>query len=530
MKSRLLVLACFTIAAILCGGWFGFGGVAVALPTATVATGNAPISVIIEPGPQSTPQISIERVGGPAENAPFNESDGNSAPPPPSEAPPVGRNILQTLLDAAKTWPVRRVPQLPAEPPPAEIDFSSLERFDNPAAAVGPAVDPAIAALVSSVSAERLSGYVQALEGFGTRHSLSDSGRPDYGVGAARNWIRDEFERVGAGRLQVRLQDFEMSANGRTSLQQNVIAILPGVGAHPSVMALVAHYDSRNLDPLDHFSLAPGANDNASGVALLLESARLLSSRSWNQTIVFIAFAAEEQDTQGSAHYVQTALQDGMQFDAVINNDIVGGHPGIPRSIRLFAPGPDNSPSSEVARYLAYVGRLYMPSFVVDIHPALDREGRWGDHKEFIKAGIGAVRLTESVEDATLQHNGRDTADRLDYDYLAGVTALNVAAAAEYAGAPACPAAPSVTRMAEPGAFTLSWPADPAAAGYALSFREAGALYYPNLQFVLSAQAGHVVVFGLDPGKQYYLSVSALDQNGRLSFFSQEVLIDSAGP
>jgi hypothetical protein len=424
-------------------------------------------------------------------------------------------------------------PQIPTPPPPpaAAIDFESLELVANPASAdIGPEIDPDIATLVNNVSTQQLFGYVQTLASFGTRHALSETGRPDYGVGAARNWIYDEFERVGAGRLQVRLQDFEMNFNGLVSPQQNIVATLPGIGTHPGVIVLTAHYDSRNLDPVDPFSLAPGAGDNASGVALLLEAARLLSSRTWNQTIIFIAFAAEELGSYGSFHYVQTSMLDGMQFDAVINNDIIGGRPGIPRSVRVFAPGPDNSPSSEVARYLAYISQLYTPTFVVDIQVALDREGRWSDHREFINAGVGAVRLTESVEDPSVQHTSRDTADTLDYDYLARVTALNVAAAASYAGAPGRPIAPTVTPMADPGAFILTWPTDPVAAGYALSFREVGSFDYPSFQYVSADEAGNIAVTGLDTSKRYFLSLGALDVNGRLGYFSQEVLIEPAPP
>lgn len=419
-------------------------------------------------------------------------------------------------------------PEIPTAPPPppAAIDFETLELVANPATTTGPSIDPDIATLVNGVSTQQLFGYVQTLEGFGTRHPFSDSGRPDYGVGAARNWIYDEFERVGGGRLQVRLQDFDINYNGLVSSQQNVIATLPGLGSHPGLIVLTAHYDSRNLDPGDGFSLAPGADDNASGVALLLEAARLLSSRSWNQTIVFIAFAAEELGTYGSFNYVQTAMLDGMQFDAVLNSDIVGGRPGIPQSIRVFAPGPDTSPSSHLARYIEYIGQLYLPTFLVDIQRTLDREGRYSDHREFINAGAAAVRLTESVEDPSVQHSSRDTSEKLDYDYLAKVTGLNVATAASLAGAPARPATPTVSPMADPGAYILTWPTDPLAAAYAISFREVGSVDYPNFQYISAQEAGNIAVTGLDLNTSYLLSIAALDANGRMGYFSHEVLVE----
>jgi len=441
--------------------------------------------------------------------------------------------VLLTLISSAcALLEPPTAPQIPTPllPPPAAIDFETLELVSNPVPSIGPAIDPDIATLVNNVSTQQLFGYVQTLEGFGTRHALSEAGRPDYGVGAARTWIYDEFSRVGGGRLEVRYNDFDMNYNGLLSPQQNIVATLPGVGSYPGTIVLAAHYDSRNLDPSDGFSLAPGADDNASGVAMLLESARLLSSRSWNQTIIFIAFAAEELGTVGSFNYVQGAMLDGMQFDAVLNSDIIGGRPGIPQAIRVFAPGSDSSPSAHLARYIDYTGQLYLPTFTVDIQRVLDREDRYSDHREFINAGAAAVRLTESVEDPSVQHTSRDTSEKLDYDYLARVVGLNVAVAASLAGAPGRPATPTVTSMADPGAFIITWPTDPLAAGYALAFREPGAFDYPNFQYVSASEAGNIAVTGLDQTKRYLLSIAALDANGRLGYFSHEAVIEPAAP
>ncbi len=428
------------------------------------------------------------------------------------------------LLDPPSPPPIPT--SLPA--PPAAIDFDSLELVTNPnAGSLAPAADPDIATLVNNVSRQQLFGYVQTLESFGTRHSLSEPNRPDFGVGAARNWIFDEFQRVGGGRLQVAYDDFNLNYNGLVTIQQNVVATLPGAGAYPGVIALIAHYDSRTLDVADGNSLAPGANDNASGVALLLEAARLLSSRTWNQTIVFIAFAAEEQGTVGSFNYVQEAMLNGMLFDAVINNDIVGGRPGIPQSVRVFAPGPHTSPSSHLARYMQQVAQFYLPSFGLDMQYDLDRPDRYSDHREFINVGAAAIRLTESVEDPSTQHTSRDTSEKLDYEYLAKVVQLNVATAATIAGAPGRPPAPTVTPMADPGAVILTWAPDPQAAGYALSFRPVESFSFPQFQYVSAADAGNIAINGLDPQQAYYLSIAGLDGNGRLGFFSPEVIVQA---
>jgi hypothetical protein len=414
----------------------------------------------------------------------------------------------------------------PIPPPPSAIDFDSLALVTNPVSNSTLEVDPDIATLMNNVSRQQLLGYVQTLEGFGTRHTLSEPNRPDFGIGAARNWLFQEFQRVGGGRIDVRVQDFNMSFNGLTTNQQNIIATLPGNGTHPGVIALVAHYDTRRNDNTDGNSLAPGANDNASGVALLLEAARLLSSRTWNQDIIFIAFAAEEQETVGSFRYVQDAMLSGMIFDAVINIDTVGGRPGIPQFVRLYAPGPDTSPSSHLARTIQEIGDLYMPAFPIDLHKELDREGRYGDQREFINAGLSAVRMIESQEDPSLLNSATDTSEKIDYEYLAKITQLNVAVAGTLAGAPGRPATPTVTAMADPGAYILTWPTDPLAAGYAISFRPVEEYFFPdNLLYVNGEQAGNVAITGLDPSRSYFLSIAALDPNGRMSAFSAETLV-----
>ncbi len=159
--------------------------------------------------------------------------------------------------------------------------------------------------------------YVQTLEGFGTRNSFSAVDRDDYGIGAARRWIFSEFERVGNGRLDVAFDDFDLSYKGSQAEQRNIVATLPGKDPGNGVIIIMAHYDNRPQGDTDGFSRASGANDNASGVALLLETARIMSSREWNQTIKFVAIAAEEQGTFGSRHLAQNAFLDNVNVIGV---------------------------------------------------------------------------------------------------------------------------------------------------------------------------------------------------------------------
>lgn len=415
---------------------------------------------------------------------------------------------------------------LPTAPPLSEEELQEIV-FD-PRSDVVPGIDPTISELMGAVSQQNLFAYVQTLEGFGTRNTYSATDRPQWGIGAARLWIFNEFVRVGNGRLQVEFHDFLLNEGQPTDNQQNVVATLPGTSTYPGAIVLSAHYDSRTIDPGDGTSLAPGANDNGSGVAALLEVARLLSSRSWRQDIIFIAFAAEEQGRYGSQAYVTEHMLEGAVFDAVINADIVGGRPGIPQSIRVFADGPDNSPAHQLSRYMDYVGGLYLPTFFIDVQNAVDREGRWSDHVSFLNAGVAAVRITESEEDFERQHNSLDTFDQIDYSYLMQVAQLNLVTAANAAGAPPPPPIPNIVRMADPGTFLVTWPVDPDAASYALSFRPLGSPDYPPFRFVSREQAGNVALTGFDPQMEYAFSMAAVDENGRIGLFSPELLIPAA--
>jgi len=417
-------------------------------------------------------------------------------------------------------------PDVPTPPPApqAVVDFSDLPLVTNPVSSVTAGVDPDTLALLNGVSEQQLISYVQALENFGTRNTFSDTQRDDIGVGAARRWIHDEFLRVNGGALQVSYDDFVANIDGLATNQRNVVATLPGIGDHQGAIVLMAHYDSRSVDPNDGRSLAPGADDNASGVAILLELARLLSTHPWNQTIIFVAFAAEEQGTFGSRHFVQNMMLDGHMLDAAIDNDIVGGRPGIPQSLRIFSPGPDTTNSRQLARFLQLIGRIYTSDFGINLIDSQDREGRFSDHREFINAGIPGVRLTESEEDRTVQHGSNDTWERLDFNYLRQVAQLNLAAAANMAGAPSPPQALTVAAMANPGGYILTWPRDLQATGYAISFRPLGSQEHPLFRYVSTAEAGNVAYTDLDPETVYAVSLAAIGPSGRISMFSPETI------
>lgn len=429
------------------------------------------------------------------------------------------------LSSCALLDPQRPIIPTPIPTAPSLEDSLGLnleEAVTNPVSDVIPDIDPDIQFLVNSVSQDQLLSYVFQLDSFGTRNAFSDPLRDDFGVGAARRWIFNEFVNVSNGRLNVRFDDFPLNYNGFAADQRNVIATLPGTTGSDDVIVLMAHYDTRPVDVTDGFSRAPGANDNGSGVALLLESARILSARQWNTTIVFAALAAEEQGTYGSKNLVQKLVLDGFNVTAAFNYDTVGGRPDIPRSIRLFAPDLSQSGSGQIARYYKYINSLYMPTFTVSVIDGLDREGRWGDQREFVYAGLPAVRLTESIEDPDLVNSSRDSWNVIDYSYLQQVTQLNVAAVANMAGAPPPPSLPSVVHMADPGSFLITWTPDLRAAGYAIAFRPLSTADYPPFRLVSLNDAGNVVLTGIEPEELYAISIAAIDSNGRLSLFSPE--------
>ncbi len=449
------------------------------------------------------------------------------------------RSLLFLILALASTSLACALMQEPPQPvipspPPLETrddtfvlsDYGELI-VDPGESAVVPGVDPEIATLANQISPQQLQSYVQTLEGFGTRNTFSATDQAGFGIGAARDWISAEFERVGNGRLQVLPHRFPLTLNGTTTEQENVVAVLPGTGNHPGRIVLRAHYDSRSGDPNNGLAIAPGANDNASGVALMMELARLLSSRDWNQTIVFVAMAAEEQGTHGSRQFLADYLLQGWQVDAAINNDIVGGRAGIPPYLRVFTAGADDLASrpQQLARYMSYIASMYVPALDVVVQDSVDRPGRFSDHMRFLDAGIPALRLTESVENTGVQHTALDTSNLLNYDYLVQVARVNLVTIANAAGAPARPVPPIVAPMADPGGYILTWRPDPTAAGYAIAFRPVNSAEYPTFRLVSADDAGNVAFTDLEPNTEYAVSMAALDGSGRVSLFSDEVII-----
>ena len=351
-------------------------------------------------------------------------------------------------------------------------------------------IDPRITALVASVSEQRLTALVQKLASYETRNLMSNPDPAGRGIGAARQWIFDELK-GSSPRLQVSFDTYRVAAQGLRILREvelrNVVAVLPGRSARRIYVS--GHYDTvarigTAFDYSKGDNPAPGANDDGSGTALTMELARVFgqSGVQFDATLVFVAFAGEEQGLVGAHLHSEKAKAEKAVIDAVFNNDIVGGAAGGTgivdgETIRVFSEGPEDSPSRQLARHIRKTAARYVPGHRVVLASRYDRFGRGGDHTAFNQRGFTAVRLTEANENYTKQHTVNDTVDGVSFPYLARNARVNVAGVATLALAPASPGvttdrgAPMLTRDPSGYDARLQWQASAGAAGYRIYMR-----------------------------------------------------------
>ena len=324
------------------------------------------------------------------------------------------------------------------------------------------AVSARIAAAVAEVDAARIEATVRKLCSFGTRHVLSRTDSDREGTGAARRWLKAEYEKIAAttdGRMTVRFQEAKVPClrNGmpREVDVVNVIATLRGAIDPGRIYVVGGHYDSRNSTGADGEGAAPGAVDDASGTAVALEAARVLASRRLAATVLFVAYDGEEQGLLGSKEHARFLADAGAQVDGMITCDIVGNTTGMDGNtydgyVRCFsyAPTGNDSFGRSMARAVSRAGRRYVDGCDVKLIYRGDRYGRGGDHRSFFDQGFPAVRLTEPREDFSRQHqnvrpkDGRpygDLPDYADFDYSAKVARVVVATLFELASAPPPP-------------------------------------------------------------------------------------------
>lgn len=399
------------------------------------------------------------------------------------------------------------------------------------------------------VSEARLRADVERLVAFGTRHTLSDQDHPTRGIGAARRWAEAEFRRIGSrcgNCLEIVLPERMVQGDRVPAPTRlvNVVAIQRGSERPGEVVIVEAHIDSRVSDPMNATADAPGANDDGSGTALVLEAARVLSQRRYPTTIVYAVLSGEEQGLLGGRLLADYAREQGWTVKAVLNNDIVGGSRGSDgvvddTHVRVFSEGPrsdatdalraaarrmggeNDSPSRNLSRFIA---GLDSPALEVRQIWRSDRMGRGGDHLPFLEAGYPAIRFSVGIEDYEHQHqdlrveNGityGDTVDEMDFAYLARVTALNIAALNQLAAAPM---PPEVTMAGAVATDTvLRWPAVPGASHYMVYRRRTDASDWEGAISAADAQPGaeplSVTLLG-QRGDDWIFGVSAIAEGG----------------
>jgi len=417
--------------------------------------------------------------------------------------------------------------------------------------------DPQIKAALSEISAGQIQSDIENLVSFQTRSTISAQDAASIskgqGIGAAREWIKSEFERYSrecSGCLEVKTDSFTQPVSERVAkptVITNVYAVLKGTNPLDAkrIVLVTGHYDSRNSSNENVTDAAPGANDDASGTAVSVECARVLSKLKFPGTIVFLTVAGEEQGLYGSKHFAEYAKAQGWQIEAVLNNDIVGGDetPGQdPKVVRVFSEsipdsatesqlrmiralgGENDSPSRELARYIAQAARIYETQVSPLLEFRRDRYLRGGDHISFNEAGFPAVRFTEFQENYAHQHqnvraeNGIEYGDLskfVDFDYVANVARLNAAALASLAAAPEAPRNVRLETKALVNSSTLAWeaPADGRATGYEILLRATAAPDWEHSQ-----STGNVLKATIPVSKDNVIfAVQAVDEAGHRS-------------
>lgn len=423
----------------------------------------------------------------------------------------------------------------------------------QPADTALPARQAEIDAIVREISPQRIQAYVDKLVSFGTRHTMSDTASDTRGIGAARRWIKAELERCSAGRLDVQFQSHVHPVAARIPRPTeivNVVATLPGTQAASKDRYYVVsgHYDSRVTDVMNATADAPGADDDASGTAAVIEMACVMARHTFDASLVFMTVAAEEQGLYGSGDYAAKAKAAGVNIAGMLNNDIIGSshdeHGKLnDAEVRLFAEGvapvkettpalrtllqtggENDSITRQLARHVKETGERYVPGFKVNIIYRRDRYLRGGDHSPFLDAGYAAVRFTEPHEDFDHQHqdlrteHGKrigDLPEFVDPAYVAQVARVNAASLASLALAPAAPRDVKVKTANLDNGTDLVWApnTEPDLAGYRIVWRDTTAPQWQGAQFV-----GNVTSYRLDLSKDNLLfGVQAVDKDGNVS-------------
>ena len=441
----------------------------------------------------------------------------------------------------------------------ARIDWLmlALAALSVSAYAAPPMVNPDIEKIIKEISATRIETTIRKLVGFETRNSLSETTSDTRGIGAARRWIKSELERCSAesgGRLKVEFDEHLAPVSARVAKPTpiiNIVATLSGeqTESRKRIYLVSGHYDSMRGTPIDADGIAPGANDDASGTAAVMEMACVMSKYKFNATLIFMTVAGEEQGLLGSTFFAKAAKEKGLNIAGMITNDIIGNTRGsdgkvVRDRVRLFAEGipplkempeewltlirtggENDSPARQLARFIKSTGERYVPKMTVDLIYRRDRYLRGGDHFPFLDAGFAAVRMTEPNEDFRHQHqnvrveNGvqfGDLPEFVDFAYTADVARVNAAALASLALGPAAPQEVFMENLVLDNNTTLRWAAneEPSVTGYRVVWREATAPFWQNFEDV--GKVTRTTIYGVSKDNVVF-GLQALDKDGNAS-------------
>lgn len=439
---------------------------------------------------------------------------------------------------------------------PTRITFSQSRTGKPSTASAMRSRNQQIMRIVREIDPRRIEQSINKLVSFGTRNTNSEQDNPNRGIGAARDWLFNEFSKAAkesGGRMTVEKQSFNQPKAERIPapiVVTNVVATLKGTQPQSSerVYVVSGHYDSMCGRAADATCDAPGANDDASGTAAVLEMARVMAKYEFDATIVFMAVAGEEQGLLGSTYFADQAKKNSMDIEGMFTNDIVGnslGGNGVrdTRTVRVFSEGiPSNetgpeadvrrgvggendSASRQLARFIKETGAAYVPAMQVMMVYRRDRYLRGGDHRPFLERGFAAVRFTEVNEDYNHQHqnvrieNGVQYGDLVkfvDFNYIANVSRVNAAALSMLALAPARPKNVAIVTARLTNDTDLKWEANKETdlAGYEIVWRETTSPVWTDVRAVGNVTSYSVKGMSKD---NFFFGVRAVDKTGNRS-------------
>lgn len=416
--------------------------------------------------------------------------------------------------------------------------------------------DTKIYDIIDAVSAKRIEKDIATLANFGTRHTLSDTVSNTRGIGAARRWIKKQFNNISSdcnNCLNVFYQkDLVKKGTNRRITKDvwvvNVVAIQKGTKNPNNYIIMSGDIDSRISDPNNYIDDAPGANDNATGMAGAIEAARVLSKYKFENSIIYVGLSGEEQGLFGGKGLAKYAKEKDWNIVGIINNDMIGNIKGVDgvidnRTFRIFSePTPPTETekqrrarrfyggevdgiSRQLARYIYKTTKTYMPEMNPKMIYRLDRFGRGGHHRPFNDEGFAGVRIMEAHENYTQQHqdirteNGIEYGDRLkfvDFDYAKKLTAVNAINLASIAEAPMAPKNVGIGGIVEP-AVKLAWNKVDRAKGYKIYWRDTTSPTWDHFKYV-----ENVTEYTLDGivVDNYFFGVSAVGSDGHESIVS----------